>query len=122
MSPAANSPVPSDERRPTLTHYYAHLPRLRVDLDAVRRRYRAILTTRIRSREDFHALVLASVLDVPFLVSEVETLWEQLVQVRRERADLLAAGRATLAAGRDGEPDPLYYLRDEISIQYPERS
>ena len=29
-------------------------------------------------------------------------------------ANLLAAARATLSAERDGESDPLWYLRDEL--------
>ena len=35
--------------------------------------------------------------------------------VRRRYHDLVAAARATLAAATDGEPDPLYYLRDELT-------
>ncbi len=31
--------------------------------------------------------------------------------------DLVAAARAALAADHDGEPDPLYYLRDELEAQ-----
>ena len=34
---------------------------------------------------------------------------------RMRAADLEAAGRATLAAERDGEADPLFYLRDELA-------
>ena len=30
-------------------------------------------------------------------------------------ANALAAMRATIGAQRDGEPDPLYYIRDELS-------
>jgi hypothetical protein len=31
--------------------------------------------------------------------------------------NLVAAARASLAAGEDGEPDPLYYIRDELRAQ-----
>jgi hypothetical protein len=34
--------------------------------------------------------------------------------IRRRYQDLIAAARASLAAAADGEPDPLYYLRDEL--------
>ena len=34
--------------------------------------------------------------------------------MRLDRANLLAAIRAALAAARDGEADPLAYLRDEL--------
>ena len=38
----------------------------------------------------------------------------ELEAVRLDRANLLAAIRATLAAGAEGEPDALGYLRDEL--------
>ena len=34
---------------------------------------------------------------------------------RIRAADLEAAGGATLAAEREGEADPLFYLRDELA-------
>jgi hypothetical protein len=34
-----------------------------------------------------------------------------------DRANLLAAIRATLAAHADDETDPLYYLRDELNAR-----
>jgi hypothetical protein len=37
-----------------------------------------------------------------------------LEAVRRNRANLLAAIRATFTADAEGEPDPLGYLRDEL--------
>jgi hypothetical protein len=42
----------------------------------------------------------------------------ELAAVRLESANRLAAMRAALRAERDGEPDPLEYLRDEIG-DYP---
>ena len=38
----------------------------------------------------------------------------ELEAVRLDRANLLAAIRATLAADAEGESDPLGYLRDEL--------
>ncbi|GAA4065901.1 hypothetical protein [Actinomadura miaoliensis] len=52
----------------------------------------------------------ASLDDTPHLVTELSA-------VRRAHANLLAAARATLTAAQDGERDPLYYLRDELSAQ-----
>jgi hypothetical protein len=46
---------------------------------------------------------------------EVTRLNAELVTTRLDRANLLAATRATLAADADGETDPLYYLRDELN-------
>jgi hypothetical protein len=91
------------------------LPILGVDLDAIHARYQAIHST--RTRLEFHTALVASVADVPTLVSEVDRLWGYLVQTRRRYADLLAAVRAALAADRDGEADPLWYVRDEFAAQ-----
>jgi hypothetical protein len=66
--------------------------------------------------------LVASVVDVPTLVSEVDKLWAYLLQTRRRYADLLAAVRAALAADRDGESDPLWYVRDEFGAQTGRRS
>jgi hypothetical protein len=52
--------------------------------------------------------------DVPALVAEVRRVRAELEAVRLNRANLLAAIRATLAADAEGESDPLGYLRDEL--------
>lgn len=49
--------------------------------------------------------------------TEVTRLRRSLAAVRMSYANLLAAARATLAADRDGEPNPLEYLRDELTQQ-----
>jgi hypothetical protein len=53
--------------------------------------------------------------DIPTLLAEVRRLAALLARARTEFANLLAATRATLAAHRDGEPDPLWYLRDQLA-------
>jgi ABC-type transporter Mla subunit MlaD len=58
-----------------------------------------------------------SLSDVPVLVSEINRLHSQLRAAWLARANLAAAGRATLAAILDGESDPLSYLRDELARQ-----
>ena len=55
--------------------------------------------------------------DVPVLTTEITRLHAELGTVRLERANLAAAGRATLSAHRSGESSPLTYLRDELSAQ-----
>jgi hypothetical protein len=55
--------------------------------------------------------------DVPALGAVVGRLAGQLADTRMDRANLLAAMRATIAAQSDGEPDPLYYLRDELDAR-----
>jgi hypothetical protein len=57
------------------------------------------------------------------LSAELTRLSAELSATRLDRANLLAAARATLAAHADGEDDPLYYLRDELHARrtLPER-
>src|SRR6266851_7405045 len=57
--------------------------------------------------------VLLSAL-VARLSAQASQLSDDLERARLERANLRAAMRATLAAHADGEPDPLWYLRDEL--------
>jgi hypothetical protein len=52
--------------------------------------------------------------DVPAMGAVIGRLAAELAMTRMDRANLLAAMRATVAAHADGEADPLYYLRDEL--------
>ena len=52
--------------------------------------------------------------DVSALSAEVSRLSRGLRDTRLDRANLLAAIRAMLAAHADGESDPMGYLRDEL--------
>lgn len=45
-------------------------------------------------------------------------LCRELAATRLRYANLLAATRATLSAARDGEPDALEYLADELIAQH----
>ena len=58
-----------------------------------------------------------SLSDVPILTTEINRLNGQLRAVRLDRANLAAAGRAALAASRDGDSDPLSFLRVELAAQ-----
>lgn len=51
---------------------------------------------------------------IPLLCDEIDHLNAVMAIIRRRYQDLIAAARASLAAAADGEPDPLYYLRDEL--------
>jgi predicted DNA-binding ribbon-helix-helix protein len=51
------------------------------------------------------------------LSAELAQLTAELATTRMDRANLLAAIRATLAAYADGEADPLSYLRDELDAR-----
>jgi hypothetical protein len=53
--------------------------------------------------------------DVPALGSVIARLTAELAGPRLDRANLIAAMQAALAAHREGESDPLSYLRDELA-------
>jgi hypothetical protein len=55
--------------------------------------------------------------DVPALGAVIARLSAELAETRMDRANLLAAMRATITAHADGEADPLYYLRDELDAR-----
>ncbi|HEU5157029.1 MAG TPA: hypothetical protein VFU43_08535 [Streptosporangiaceae bacterium] len=55
--------------------------------------------------------------DTPALVTEITRLRAEATGARLDRANLVAAIRATIAAHHDGEDDPLSYLRDELDAQ-----
>jgi hypothetical protein len=52
--------------------------------------------------------------DARDLATEVARLAAELASARLGHANALAAMRATIVAQRDGESDPLYYIRDEL--------
>jgi ABC-type transporter Mla subunit MlaD len=61
---------------------------------------------------------LARALDaIPLLCAEINRLRRHLASTLKDLHNLLAAARATLSANTDGEPDALYYLRDELQAQ-----
>jgi hypothetical protein len=66
---------------------------------------------------DFWQHINQSLSDVPILTTEINRLNGQLRAIRLERANLAAAGRAALAASRDGDPNPLSFLRAELAAQ-----
>jgi hypothetical protein len=53
----------------------------------------------------------------PVTRSEIIQFAGLILAVLRRHQDLVAAARATLVANDDGEPDPLYYIRDELGAQ-----
>ena len=59
-------------------------------------------------------LIDTALADLPVVLADLGRARAQLEAVRLDRANLLAAIRATLAADAEGECDPLGYLRDEL--------
>jgi hypothetical protein len=66
---------------------------------------------------DFWRNLDTALTDNQELTAEVARLTAELTAARLDRANLLAAIRATLAAHADGEADPLYYIRDELDAR-----
>ena len=75
----------------------------------------------VASRHDTAAAVidkLGQALDtIPLLSAEITRLRRRLTTTLSDLNNLLAAAKATLSAHTDGEEDPLYYLRDELTAQ-----
>ena len=59
-------------------------------------------------------LIDSALADVPCVLAELGRARAELQAVRLDRANLLAAIGACLAADAEGEDDPLGYLRDEL--------
>ncbi|MEV2268720.1 hypothetical protein [Nonomuraea africana] len=79
-----------------------------------------LLTAFAKSAPALNAMwqhVFAALDDTPALITEIDRLRTALAATRYQRANLIAAIRATLSAHRDGERDPLYYIRDELNVQ-----
>jgi hypothetical protein len=64
-------------------------------------------------------LIDAALADLPIALAELGRARAELEAVRLDRANLLAAIRATLAADAEGDADPLGYLRDELDSPEP---
>jgi hypothetical protein len=63
-----------------------------------------------------------SISDTATLITEIRDQYAALTMCRLNRANIAAAGLATLTAWHDGEADPLAYLRDELTAQGFDRS
>lgn len=88
---------------------HPNAPHQPLDQEAIRSHFHAAL------RHRTPAAVWMSIADIPLLLAELARTTSLLARARMRCADLLAAARATLDAHHDGETDPLYYLRDELS-------
>lgn len=66
---------------------------------------------------DFWRQIDGALADTPVLTAEIADLRTRLSEYRLDRANLAAAGQATITAHHDGETNPLSYLRDELHAQ-----
>lgn len=84
-------------------------PRLTVDREAIFAHLNAAYQRRTP------VAIWTALADIPVMLIEIGQLAQLLSRARRDFANLLAAARTALDAARDGEPDPLSYLRDEVA-------
>ncbi len=77
----------------------------------------ARLSTAIPALADIWQYIDTALADAPTLSVEVTRLRTELDDTRLDRANLLAAARATIGTYLDGESDPLCYLRDELAAR-----
>jgi hypothetical protein len=92
---------------------------LAVDTEEVRHHLYAVEHS--GTRYELTAAVLNALAHVPALSAEVDRLYSLLRDERLRYANLSAAVRAALSAARDGEADPLAYLRLELPEDSGER-
>jgi hypothetical protein len=98
-------------------------PQSRISLDAVytrndsARRIVAAFASARPALPELWQQVERALADVPALGAVIGRLAAELADIRMDRANLLAAMQAAVAAQADGEADPLYYLRDELNAR-----
>ncbi|MEV4535386.1 hypothetical protein AB0J82_16300 [Asanoa sp. NPDC049518] len=90
-----------------------YVPRPTVDPEAITAHLHAA-RTRLTPTQIWTAIA-----DIPVLLAELDRLASLLSRARWDFADLLAAARATLDADKDGDADPLAYLRDQVAEHKP---
>jgi hypothetical protein len=94
-------------------HDQPHIPQLSIDLDQIVSTI-IIELARIQVCPQCHDSVPGLTDDLAHLATEIIRLHSALIEERLISANLRAAIRAALGAHADGEPDPLWYLRDEL--------
>jgi hypothetical protein len=88
------------------------LPRMRVNLSVVRGHY--AYASRPHTPTARRAAYHVAIRDIPALLAEIERLWALACDRHQRYTDLRAAALATIAAADAEEPDPWFYLRDEL--------
>jgi hypothetical protein len=100
------------------------MPRLPIDPEAIASGLETLADAGLCARCE--QAVIPVTADTARLLIEVIRLHEALRSARLESANRLEAVRAALGAARDGETDPLAYLRDELpgygSDEFPDTS
>jgi hypothetical protein len=89
------------------------MPPLSIDLNEYAGRLRELATAPECERCEIP--LARAMTDIARLLDQVSQLYDALGKERLRSANLEAAIRAALGAYRDGEADPLGYLRDELT-------
>jgi hypothetical protein len=92
---------------------------LRVNLAVIRGHYADAARLHFRSRA--RAAQFAAIRDIPFLISEIERLFDLLAESFIRHANIRDAALATLTANEVGEADPLLHLRLALSADTQRR-
>ena len=98
-------------------------PHNRADLDQIATRNQAArrmiagFSAEMPVLAEFWRNLDTALADNLILCTEVTRLSIELADTRMDRANLLAAMRAAIAAHADGELDPLSYIRDELGAR-----
>jgi hypothetical protein len=70
-----------------------------------------------RHPDDIWPYLEAVLADITAMAAVIRRQGTDLAQARLDRANLAAAALAVITAAKDGEPDALSYLRDELRAQ-----
>jgi alkylhydroperoxidase family enzyme len=93
------------------SHSRRHAPKTRTDISKIS----AHVTAANRTRCERCASNISRLTgDIADLLAEIADVYNTLADTRMEAANLRAAMQATLSADREGEDDPLAYLRYEL--------
>lgn len=87
-----------------------------VDTASVRERHRSMWR---RDTPDPAGVIVGLLAEIPLLCNEINRLCQLIAQARLSYANLAAACLAALSAHAEGEPDPWWYLRDELGAFQP---
>ena len=85
-----------------------------VDVEAIRLQWDML--EEIADPDDVFAEMTVLLSYMPELLAEISRLYERMAAERLRYANLLAAVLSALSADRDGESDPLSYVRSELAF------
>jgi hypothetical protein len=88
------------------------MPQLHIDTAEIRNHVITAQTVACRDCGTCTAILAG---DIALLVAEISRLHQALTRSRRRAANFEAAIRAAIGAQKDGDHDPIGYLRDDLT-------